>query len=58
MKVYILWTNYEDVHGVFTSRRRAEAARDDHFAARTYQFKSLENYSIIEMTLDAPETED
>ena len=57
MKVYILWTGYEDTHGVYSTREKAEAARDAYHAARTFQFKRPDDYSIIEETLDETPSE-
>lgn len=55
MKVYLAWTGYEDVGGVFSTRENAEAYILEHLrqynASHAFQ-RTREHYSNIEMTVD------
>lgn len=60
MKVYVVWTGYEDVGGVFSTRQKGEDYIAKHIKANTNEiFKKIrEQYSNIEMALDVPNEED
>ena len=61
MKVFVVWTGYEEVGGVFSTRDKGEAYINRHLAnhnAFSLFKRTREAYSNIEMTLDVPEIDD
>lgn len=56
MQIFVLWSGYEDIEGVFSSLEKAEQHRFIHMTA--HKHKRLEDYSVIEMTLDEPDVDD
>lgn len=60
MKVWVVWTGYEDVGGVFSTREKSEAFIKKHIKDNTGVIfkRSREEYSNIEMTLDVPKEDD
>ncbi len=62
MNVFVVWTNYEDIGGVFSTREKAEAFIDRHMKSHndsaTLFKRTREAYSNIMMTLDISESEE
>jgi hypothetical protein len=56
MQVYLLWNGYEDVMGVFSTQEKAETCRDEYITKRNNIFVRIDNFNIIEETIDAPST--